>query len=70
MSMNAKELLLAKLTSGRFIFTLITGFVFAYLAITGELSTERVQEVILIVIYAYFSRTDRGEKQINKGETK
>jgi len=66
--MNAKELLLAKLTSGRFIFTLITGFVFAYLAITGELSTERVQEVILIVIYAYFSRTDRNSKPKKEGE--
>jgi hypothetical protein len=50
------ERLIGKLTSGRFIFTLVTAGTFCYLAVTGILPLDKVQEIILIVVYAYFSK--------------
>jgi hypothetical protein len=50
-----------KLASGKFIFTMVAAITFAYLAITKVLPVDKVQEVILIVIYAYFNK-----KQDNK----
>lgn len=50
------ERLIWKITSGRFIFTLVIAGVFSYLACTGVLQEDRTFEVILIVVYAYFSR--------------
>lgn len=55
-----------KIMSGRFIFTVIAAFVFAYLACTSRLTSDKVMEVILIVIYAYFQRSDR--KSENGGQ--
>ena len=51
--------ILPKLLSGRFLFTLGALLVFIVLSITGKLPIDKIQEVILIVIYAYFSRQDR-----------
>ena len=48
-----------KLLSGRFIFTVITAFVFAWGALSGKLDVGKVTEIILLVIYAYFNRNDR-----------
>lgn len=48
-----------KLLSGRFIFTMVTAVVFMILSIKGVLPIDKVQEIILIVVYAYFSRNDR-----------
>ena len=59
--------MIAKLLSGRFIFTVIAALVFAYLSIKGTLPVDKVHEIVLIVIYAYFSRGDRGQ---NGKETK
>ena len=50
------ERLIFKLTSGRFIFTCVVAGVYAYLAITGGLKEDRIMEILLIVVYAYFSR--------------
>ena len=50
---------LTKFFSGRFIFTLITAFVFAVLSLRGLLPQDKVMEVILLVVYAYFNRADR-----------
>lgn len=47
---------LSKLTSGKFLFTLITGFVFAYCAVTKILPVDKISEIILLVVYAYFSK--------------
>jgi hypothetical protein len=58
--MTIKEVITAKLTSGKFIFTIISALVFAVMALKGLLPQDKVMEVILIVIYAYFTR---------KGET-
>lgn len=50
---------LDKILSGRFIFTVIAAGVFAILAVNKTLPVDKVYELILIVIYAYFSRGDR-----------
>jgi len=51
-----------KLLSGRFIFTIVAAFVFAVLAIGKIMPVDKVYEVILIVVYAYFSRQDRNQQ--------
>ena len=53
----------SKFSSGKFLFTLITAFVFATLAITGTLPSDKVHDIILIVVYAYFTKaTDANNK--------
>lgn len=52
-----------KLLSGRFMFTLIAAFVFAVLSLSGQLPQDKVMEVILLVVYAYFNRADRPSKE-------
>jgi amino acid permease len=49
----------AKLSSGRWIFTVVAAVTFSYLSITGKLPPDKVMEVILVVVMAYFSRNDR-----------
>ena len=54
-----KDLLIpfvAKLTSGKFIFTIVCAGVFAYMSIMGILKEDKVMEIILIVVYAYFNK--------------
>jgi hypothetical protein len=51
--------ILAKLLSGRFIFTIIVALVFAYCSVARILPIDKTHEILLIVIYAYFSRQDR-----------
>jgi hypothetical protein len=51
-----------KLLSGRFIFTIVVAFVFAVLSIGKIMPVDKVYEVILIVVYAYFSRNDRNQQ--------
>lgn len=50
------ERLMYKITSGRFVFTIVAALVYARLAMTGALKEDRVMEILLIVVYAYFSR--------------
>lgn len=53
--------IIEKLSSGKFIFTMVCAIVFAYTAIKGILPIDKVHDIILIVIYAYF--TKRNEQQ-------
>jgi len=48
--------LIFKVTSGRFVFTIVVAGVFAYLACNQILKEDRVMEVTLVVLYAYFSK--------------
>lgn len=50
-----------KLMSGRYLFTVTCAVVFAVLAINKTLPVDKVMEVILVVVMAYFSRSDRGQ---------
>lgn len=59
------EKLISKLLSGRFIFTVVAASVFAILSVNKTLPVDKVYELILIVIYAYFSRQDRSNKDGN-----
>lgn len=54
--------MIPKLFSGRFLFTVIAAVVFAVLSINKTMPVDKVYEVILIVVYAYFSRQDRQYK--------
>jgi hypothetical protein len=54
--MELLERLMYKITSGRFIFTVVAAFVYAYMSINGIIKEDRVMEILLIVVYAYFSR--------------
>ena len=53
-----------KLLSGRFLLTVIVGLVFAFCAIKGTMSMDKVTEITLIVIYAYFTRNDRNKTEV------
>ena len=53
------KMVLDKCLSGRFVFTIVAAGVFAYLSLTKVLPTDKVMEIVLIVIYAYFNRNDR-----------
>lgn len=53
--------MISKLLSGRFIFTVCAAFVFVVLSLKGTLTIDKVTEILLIVIYAYFNRQDRGQ---------
>lgn len=65
--MELLERLIFKITSGRFVFTCVVAGVFAYMAITGLLKEDKTMEVILIVVYAYFSMNRK--PSVNSSET-
>jgi hypothetical protein len=50
-----------KILSGRFLFTIVTALVFAVLSINKTLPPDKVMEVILVVVMAYFSRNRTNE---------
>ena len=55
-----------KLTSGKFWFTIVTSWVFAYAVHAKLLTSEQINAIIMTVIAAYFGRyTNNGN-----GETK
>jgi hypothetical protein len=56
-NMDLSKYVVGKIFSGRWLFTATSAFVFAYLAMNGILPIDRVMEILLIVIYAYFTRT-------------
>jgi len=65
-----KDKIVLQLISGRFIFTIIVACVFAYLSIIGVLPTDKVMEVTLIVLYAYFNKTRANDINGDNGEVK
>lgn len=58
---------MAKLLSGRFIWTVVAAIVFTILAINRILPVDKVHEILLIVIYGYFTRTRETNKGANNG---
>ena len=55
--------MLNKLLSGRYLFTVCAALVFVVLSLKGTLTVDKVTEILLIVIYAYFNRNDRANKE-------
>lgn len=73
--MDLLERLIFKVTSGRFIFTIVVAGVYAYLAITGNMNEDRINEITLIVLYAYFnmqrsSNGKDGQEEDKDGQNK
>src|SRR3990167_6439410 len=54
-----EKILMTKLLSGRWIFTMVAAFVFAVLSIKGTLPVDKIHEILILIVYAYFSRVDR-----------
>jgi hypothetical protein len=52
-----------KVLSGRFWLTIISGYVFAYCAVKGVLSSEAVSAIVSSVFVSYFQRTDRAVQE-------
>lgn len=53
---------MSKLTSGRFLFTLVTAVVFLYSTIAGALNNEQIVSIIMLVVAFYFNK-NREEKE-------
>lgn len=60
--------MLDKLTSGRFIFTVISALVFAQMAISEKISGDQAMSIIILIIGFYFNRADRQPIQGGKDE--
>ena len=60
------ERFIFKITSGRFIFTIVVAAVYAYLACNEMMDGDRINEITLIVLYAYFSRPRVEIKNVEK----
>jgi Flp pilus assembly protein TadB len=61
---------MSKLFSGRYILTVICGFVFAYVAMNNIIPTEAIVSILVMVFVAYFQRdrsTDRNQPDTNGG---
>ena len=54
--------LLKKLSSGKFLFTIIAALVFAYVSISKILPVDKVHEILILVVYAYFSKNQDNPK--------
>ena len=54
-----------KILSGRFIFTMAIILVFIVLSLKGILPLDYVKEIILVGLYAYFTRSDRANGENN-----
>lgn len=64
--MTLKEITIKQFTSGKFLFTITCALVFAYLSVKGILPSDKVYDIILIVVYAYFTK----KSEETRGETK
>lgn len=53
---KAGKIITEKISSGKFIFTMVAAFVFAVLSLKGIMPVDKVHDIILIVLYAYFTR--------------
>ena len=63
--MTNKQRIIGKLTSGRFICTVVVVAVYAICAFKGVIEPESVREITLIVLYAYFTRNGINGKNNN-----
>jgi len=50
--------IVSKLTSGKFLLTIITGVIFAYCSIKGVLNAEAISAICGMVFISYFQKKD------------
>lgn len=55
------EPVIKKLMSGRYIMTLVASGVFAYCSCFGILPVDKINEALLIIIFAYFNKKDENK---------
>ena len=55
---------LMKMSSGRWILTVIGGGVFAYVAITGELDKAATAAILTAIFTSYFQRNRNGKETV------
>ena len=48
--------IVTKLTSGKFLLTVMMGVAFCYAAMTGKVTADNLMTVFLVVLYAYFNK--------------
>ena len=59
------DVVVAKLTSGKYYLTIITGLVFLYASITGKIEKDVIGTIIVTVFTLYFTRkSSNGEQAI------
>lgn len=59
--------MLNKLLSGRFIFTIVSAFVFASMSMNGFIDKNDVMQMVMMVAIFYFNRNDRNTPEQPKG---
>jgi len=59
--MSTFERIIEKLTSGRFILTVVAGVVFLYCAITKSIEGATITAILMMIFKEYFDRNDRGK---------
>jgi len=59
--------MLRKLLSGRFIFTIVSAFVFAFMSMNGLIDKNDVMQMVMMVAIFYFNRNDRNTPEQPKG---
>lgn len=72
--MDIKQRIVDKLLSGRFILTIAVALIMVYSCLKDITYIDKLNEIFLVVIYAYFNRGDRtptnggtSEKTVNGG---
>lgn len=69
--MTKSEVIIAKVTSGKFWLSIIAGLVFAYASVRKILSPEAIATIITMVFISYFQRdrkNDNGTPKLDKGQ--
>lgn len=57
---------MSKIFSGRFVWCLISALVFFILSVKGLLAQDKITEIIIVIVMAYFGRSDRGNGNAGK----
>lgn len=64
--MDMKQRIIDKLLSGRFILTVSVAFIMCYACFKDLTYIDKLGEIFMVVIYAYFNR---GDRTTNGGES-
>lgn len=60
--MDTVDVFAAKLSSGKFLFTIATAVVFIYSVIKGVLTNEQIMAIIMLVVGFYFNKQETGQE--------
>jgi hypothetical protein len=60
--MDTVDVFAARLSSGKFLFTLATAGVFVYASVSRVLTSEQTMAIIMLVVGFYFNKTETGQE--------